>query len=132
MCRQTNGDKDARCHRAVSVNDDLTLDFDDRHRPQPGHYAFLIDDGTFDAVIAGAQRDHIIHAAMLAPQDDRPQAAITTPPPGLDALSLSDSGGHARMSANLDSLTPGSRMGRAVTGEGVRSRRHTPARRRTA
>ncbi|MEU7990073.1 hypothetical protein AB0B56_34935 [Streptosporangium canum] len=55
MCRRTNGDKDARCHRAASVNDDLTLDFDDRHRPQPGHYAFLIDDDTFDAVIARAR-----------------------------------------------------------------------------
>ncbi|TMR96387.1 VOC family protein [Nonomuraea basaltis] len=35
----------------VRVNDDLTLDFDDRHRPQPGHYAFLVDDDTFDAVM---------------------------------------------------------------------------------
>ncbi|GAA3713114.1 VOC family protein [Nonomuraea antimicrobica] len=35
----------------VRVNGDLTLDFDDRRRPQPGHYAFLVDDVTFDAVI---------------------------------------------------------------------------------
>ncbi|MFI6742026.1 VOC family protein [Nonomuraea sp. NPDC050451] len=35
----------------VSVNDDLTLDFDDRRAPQPGHYAFLVDDDTFDAVM---------------------------------------------------------------------------------
>lgn len=44
----------------VSVNDDLTLDFDDRHRPQPGHYAFLIDDDTFDAVIERLRRDPAI------------------------------------------------------------------------
>lgn len=44
----------------VSVNDDLTLDFDDRHQPQPGHYAFLIDDGTFDAVMERLRRDPAI------------------------------------------------------------------------
>ena len=36
----------------VRVNADLTLDFDDRHGVRPGHYAFLIDDDTFDAVLA--------------------------------------------------------------------------------
>lgn len=36
----------------VRVNDDLTLDFDDRGRVEPGHYAFLVDDDTFDAVLA--------------------------------------------------------------------------------
>lgn len=35
----------------VVVNDDLTLDFDDRGRVEPGHYAFLVDDATFDAVL---------------------------------------------------------------------------------
>ncbi|MEU6827105.1 hypothetical protein ABZ894_00480 [Nocardia beijingensis] len=35
----------------VQVNDDLTFDFDDRGRVEPGHYAFLIDDDTFDAVL---------------------------------------------------------------------------------
>lgn len=44
----------------VSVNDDLTLDFDDRHRPQPGHYAFLVDDDTFDAVMERLRRDPAI------------------------------------------------------------------------
>ncbi|GAA0732918.1 VOC family protein [Dactylosporangium roseum] len=37
---------------AVAVNDGLTLDFDDRHGVRPGHYAFLVDDVTFDAVLA--------------------------------------------------------------------------------
>ncbi|MGI5217150.1 VOC family protein [Nocardia sp. CA-290969] len=35
----------------VRVNDDLTFDFDERGRVEPGHYAFLVDDGTFDAVL---------------------------------------------------------------------------------
>jgi catechol 2,3-dioxygenase-like lactoylglutathione lyase family enzyme len=35
----------------VRVNADLTLDFDDRHHAEPGHYAFLIDDDTFDATL---------------------------------------------------------------------------------
>ncbi|MEV4236608.1 MULTISPECIES: VOC family protein [unclassified Nocardia] len=35
----------------VTVNDDLTLDFDDRGSVEPGHYAFLVDDETFDAVL---------------------------------------------------------------------------------
>ncbi|GAA3530481.1 VOC family protein [Nonomuraea rosea] len=40
----------------VRVNDDLTLDFDDRHLAQPGHYAFLVDDATFDAVLDRLRR----------------------------------------------------------------------------
>ncbi|RDI51842.1 VOC family protein [Nocardia mexicana] len=35
----------------VAVNDDLTLDYDQRVRVDPGHYAFLVDDDTFDAVM---------------------------------------------------------------------------------
>ncbi|MFI5718226.1 VOC family protein [Nocardia sp. NPDC051750] len=35
----------------VVVNRELTLDFDDRGRVEPGHYAFLVDDDTFDAVL---------------------------------------------------------------------------------
>ncbi|MGR6912731.1 VOC family protein [[Actinomadura] parvosata] len=41
----------------VRVNGDLTLDFDDRRDPQPGHYAFLVDDGTFDAVLGRLEAD---------------------------------------------------------------------------
>ena len=36
----------------VRVNDDLTLDFDDRFGARPGHYAFLVDDGTFDRALS--------------------------------------------------------------------------------
>jgi catechol 2,3-dioxygenase-like lactoylglutathione lyase family enzyme len=35
----------------VRINDDLTLDFDDRFGARPGHYAFLVDDQTFDAAL---------------------------------------------------------------------------------
>ena len=40
----------------VRINDDLTLDFDDRWGAQPGHYAFLVDDATFDGALGEAQR----------------------------------------------------------------------------
>lgn len=36
---------------AVAVNADLTFDFDDAHDVRPGHYAFLVDDATFDAAL---------------------------------------------------------------------------------
>jgi catechol 2,3-dioxygenase-like lactoylglutathione lyase family enzyme len=35
----------------VRVNDELTFDFDDRHDVHPGHYAFHVDDGTFDGIV---------------------------------------------------------------------------------
>lgn len=35
----------------VQVNDDLTLDFDQRHDVAPGHLAFLVDDTTFDRLL---------------------------------------------------------------------------------
>ena len=35
----------------VRVNDELTLDFDDRGRVEPGHYGFLVAGATFDAVL---------------------------------------------------------------------------------
>ncbi|MET0133152.1 MAG: VOC family protein [Kibdelosporangium sp.] len=35
----------------VRVNDDLTLDYDDRNGATPGHYAFLVDDHTFDTIL---------------------------------------------------------------------------------
>jgi catechol 2,3-dioxygenase-like lactoylglutathione lyase family enzyme len=39
----------------VRVNESLTFDFDDRHEFYPGHYAFLVDDDTFDRVLARLQ-----------------------------------------------------------------------------
>jgi catechol 2,3-dioxygenase-like lactoylglutathione lyase family enzyme len=38
----------------VEVNPDLTLDFDDRFGPQPGHYAFRVDDALFDHALKRA------------------------------------------------------------------------------
>lgn len=35
----------------VRVNENLTFDFDDRGRVEPGHYGFLVDEATFDAVL---------------------------------------------------------------------------------
>ncbi|MEV4312098.1 VOC family protein [Actinocrispum sp. NPDC049592] len=35
----------------VKINKDLTMDFDDRNGVRPGHYAFLVDDDTFDAML---------------------------------------------------------------------------------
>lgn len=35
----------------VRINDELTLDFDDRFGARPGHYAFLVDDTTFDRAL---------------------------------------------------------------------------------
>jgi catechol 2,3-dioxygenase-like lactoylglutathione lyase family enzyme len=35
----------------VRVNEDLTLDFDERLGARPGHYAFLVDDATFDRAL---------------------------------------------------------------------------------
>jgi catechol 2,3-dioxygenase-like lactoylglutathione lyase family enzyme len=39
----------------VRVNDDLTLDFDDRLGVRPGHYAFLVDDSIFDRALSLAR-----------------------------------------------------------------------------
>src|SRR2546425_1065993 len=44
----------------VQVNADLTFDFDDRRDVQPGHYAFLIDDNTFDELLARLRREPAI------------------------------------------------------------------------
>jgi catechol 2,3-dioxygenase-like lactoylglutathione lyase family enzyme len=35
----------------LRVNAELTLDFADQTDPQPGHYAFLVDDQKFDGVL---------------------------------------------------------------------------------
>jgi catechol 2,3-dioxygenase-like lactoylglutathione lyase family enzyme len=39
----------------VRVNADLTFDFDDRLGARPGHYAFLVDDTTFDRALHHTQ-----------------------------------------------------------------------------
>ena len=42
----------------VRVNDDLTLDFDDHLGARPGHYAFLVDDTTFDRALSTARESN--------------------------------------------------------------------------
>jgi hypothetical protein len=39
----------------LQINSDLTLDFDDRQGARPGHYAFLVDESTFDGALSGAK-----------------------------------------------------------------------------
>jgi catechol 2,3-dioxygenase-like lactoylglutathione lyase family enzyme len=52
----------------VRVNDDLTLDFDHRGPVAAGHFGFLVDDATFDALL---ERLH-----------DRPQIPFGSGPEG--------------------------------------------------
>src|SRR5258708_36185708 len=40
----------------VRINEDLTFDFDDRAGGRPGHYAFLVDDATFDRALDVAKK----------------------------------------------------------------------------
>jgi catechol 2,3-dioxygenase-like lactoylglutathione lyase family enzyme len=42
----------------VRVNDDLTLDFDQQGTVVPSHFGFLVDDSTFDAVLARLETWH--------------------------------------------------------------------------
>ena len=43
----------------VRINPDLTLDFDDRFGARPGHYAFLVDDTTFDATLEYTRKSNL-------------------------------------------------------------------------
>src|SRR3954449_1411026 len=43
----------------VHINADLTFDFDDRLGARPGHYAFLVDDSTFDAALDFTRRSDL-------------------------------------------------------------------------
>jgi catechol 2,3-dioxygenase-like lactoylglutathione lyase family enzyme len=43
----------------IRVNDDLTLDFDDRLGARPGHYAFLVDEATFDRALSITQESEL-------------------------------------------------------------------------
>ncbi|MEV6908777.1 VOC family protein [Amycolatopsis sp. NPDC051071] len=48
----------------VQVNDDLTLDFDQRHAVVPAHFGFLVDDTTFDDLTARlAQWPHVSYGS---------------------------------------------------------------------
>ena len=51
----------------VRINADLTFDFEDRLGARPGHYAFLVDDATFDAALAHAIQTGLAYGS--APRD---------------------------------------------------------------
>lgn len=55
----------------VRVNQSLTLDFDDRHELYPGHYAFLVDDDTFDRVLERLQGSTVDYGSGVAGGWDR-------------------------------------------------------------
>lgn len=51
----------------VQVNEDLTFDFDDRFEFLFGHYAFLVDDETFDAVLAKLEGSDVEFGSGIGP-----------------------------------------------------------------
>jgi len=55
----------------VRVNDDLTFDFDDRFEFLLGHYAFLVDDSTFDEVLARIEGSDIQYGSGPGRGTDR-------------------------------------------------------------
>lgn len=54
---------------AVQVNPSLTLDFADRDRFEPHHYAFHVDDDEFDAIFARITRAGIEYSSDPHMQD---------------------------------------------------------------
>jgi catechol 2,3-dioxygenase-like lactoylglutathione lyase family enzyme len=54
----------------VQVNDNLTLDFDDRERFEPHHYAFRISDAEFDAIFARVQAEGIPYGSGPSSRTD--------------------------------------------------------------
>src|SRR5262245_11195746 len=54
----------------VRLNEELTLDFDARAEFEPHHYAFLVDDKTFDAVFGRVQESGIAYGSGPFSLDD--------------------------------------------------------------
>ena len=55
----------------VRINADLTFDFDDRLGARPGHYAFLVDDATFDAALAHATETGLVYGSAPRTADQQ-------------------------------------------------------------
>ena len=55
----------------VRINDDLTFDFDDRLGARPGHYAFLVDDSTFDHALTLAEESGLEYGSAPRVSDRR-------------------------------------------------------------
>ncbi len=59
------------CHFApVKVNEHLSLDFDNRENFQSIHYAFLVADGDFDAILGRVQAEGLKYGSAPFSQDD--------------------------------------------------------------
>ena len=56
----------------VRINDALTLDFDTWEKFEPLHYAFHVDDATFDAVLARVRQRNLAYGSMpFSPEDGK-------------------------------------------------------------
>jgi catechol 2,3-dioxygenase-like lactoylglutathione lyase family enzyme len=56
----------------VRIDENLTLDFDTSSSFEPHHYAFLVDDATFDAIFARVQGEGVAYGAEpWSPTDGR-------------------------------------------------------------
>ncbi len=54
----------------VKVNDTLALDFDDREDFERHHYAFLVTDEEFDAILGRVQAEELKYGSAPNAQDD--------------------------------------------------------------
>jgi catechol 2,3-dioxygenase-like lactoylglutathione lyase family enzyme len=54
----------------VRVNDTLTMDFDNREDFVSNHYAFKVDDETFDAVFGRIKERGVTYGSLPGQQDD--------------------------------------------------------------
>jgi catechol 2,3-dioxygenase-like lactoylglutathione lyase family enzyme len=54
----------------LQVNDKLSLDWDDRESFEPHHYAFLVSDEDFDAILGRVREEGIPYGSGPASQDD--------------------------------------------------------------
>lgn len=54
----------------IRVNDTLTLDFDNRDRFEPHHYAFHVSDEEFDAIFGRVKAEGIVFGSLPWSLDD--------------------------------------------------------------
>jgi len=54
----------------VRINEQLTLDYDDADSFERHHYAFKIDEATFDAVFERVKTKHIVYGSQPGATDD--------------------------------------------------------------
>ncbi|HZT06139.1 MAG TPA: VOC family protein [Chloroflexota bacterium] len=54
----------------VKIDEHLSLDFDDADDFQPVHYAFIVSDGEFDAILGRVQRKGIVYGSGPRDSED--------------------------------------------------------------